>query len=470
MGKMRSGAVPALWIAAAIVLGAAIPASALDFVGWRIDGSGRYPDAAPFTDWEAQTGTLWSTPMPGVSNSSPVVYGDRLFTTAEPSTLLCLSTIDGSILWERTNNLEDLPEAVDVPDMQDRHAHARELRKQINQAQGTIRKAQTDLKDDPDNAEIKARIEQARETLTALRAQLQPYSDAWYSLPAVNPTNGYASATPACDGEYVYWVLGTGLVVCYDLDGNKQWARVVGKPTIEWGASASPVVSGETLIVQVKGMAGLDKRTGETLWEAAVPDAWGTAAVTQIGETLVVISPSGSIVRVADGALLAAGVAKLEFATPILDQSVVYFVQHGGKAIRLPGAVDEGGLAIETLWTTQPNKERYYASTVLHDGLLYACTRYQVFSCIDAADGSIVYEQNLNLGKGEVYPSITFAGGLIFAANDGGSTVIIRPGRVYEEISRQHTQSYRGSPVFIGDRVYIRGLQSMLCLGPGGGG
>ena len=470
MGNRCTGAALMLLAMVTMVPGAATGDPAFGFVGWRTDGDGRYPDAAPPIDWEAPAATVWSTPMPGVSNSSPVIYGDRLFSTAEPSTLMCLSTTDGSILWERTNNLEDLPEAVDVPDMQERHARARELRKQINQTRGTIRKAQADLKDDPDNAEIKARIEQARETLATLQAEIKPYNEAWYGLPDVHPTNGYASATPACDGTYVYWVLGTGMVVCYDLDGNRQWARVVGKPTIEWGSSASPVVSGETLIVQVKGMTGLDKRTGETLWEAAVPDAWGTAAVTQIGDTPVVISPSGSIVRVADGAVLATGVGKLEFAAPIVDQGVVYFVQHGGNAIRLPDTIDEGGLTVETLWTTQPNKERYYASAVLHDGLLYACTRYQVFSCIDAADGSIIYEQNLNLGKGEVYPSITLAGGLIFAGNDGGSTVIIRPGRMYEEVARQQTQSYRGSPVFIGDRVYIRGLQSMLCLGPGAGG
>lgn len=470
MGKRQTGAASMLMILVATALGASIGASAGDFVGWRTDGSGRYPDAAPFIDWEGPAATVWSTPMPAVSNSSPVIYGERLFTTAEPSTLLCLSTTDGSILWERTNNLEDLPEAADVPDMQERHERARELRKQINQTHGTIRKAQADLKDDPDNAEIKARIAAAREALATLQAEVKPYNEAWYSLPDVNPTNGYASATPACDGEYVYWVAGTGLVVCYDLEGNRQWARVVAKPTIAWGSSSSPVVSGETLIVQVKGMTGLDKRTGETLWEAAVPDAWGTAAVTQIGETPVVISPSGSIVRVADGVVLASDVAKVEFAGPLVDGDVVYFVEHGGKAIRLPGTVDEGGLTVETLWATQPNKERYYASAALHDGLLYACTRYQVFSCIDAADGSIVYEQNLNLGKGEVYPSITFAGGLIFAGNDGGSTVIIRPGRVYEEVARQSSQSYRGSPVFIGDRVYIRGLQSMFCLGSGGEG
>jgi len=454
----------------AIVPGAAIAASALDFVGWRTDGVGCYPDAAPPVDWGAPAATVWSTPMPGVSNSSPVVYGDRLFTTAEPSTLLCLGTTDGSIIWERTNNLEDLPEAADVPDMAERHARAKELRKQINQTYGTIRKAQADLKDDPDNAELKTRIAGARETLATLQAEIKPYNEAWYSLPDVNPTNGYASATPACDGEHVYWVLGTGMVVCYDLEGNRQWARVVAKPTIAWGHSSSPVLSGETLIVQIKGMTGLDKRTGETLWEAAVPDAWGTAAVTQIGQTPVVISPSGSIVRVADGVVLASEVAKLEFAGPLVDGDVVYFVQHGGKAIRLPEVVNEGGLTVETLWTTQPNKERYYASAALYDGLLYACTRYQVFSCIDATDGSIVYEQNLNLGKGEVYASITFAGGLIFAANDGGSTVIIRPGRAYEEVARQQTQSYRGSPVFIGDRVYIRGLQSMFCLGSDGEG
>ncbi len=444
--------------------------ASLDYTGWRTDGLGTYPDALPFIDWEGQAAVVWSNSMPGVSNSTPVISGDRLFTCAEPSTLLCLSISDGSIVWERTNSLEDLPEAADVPDMQERHERARELRRQINQARGVMRKAQADLKDDPDDADAKARLETARESLPALQAELKPYTDAWYSLPDVHPLNGFTSATPACDGEHVYMVFATGLVVCYDLDGNRIWARVVAKPTIDWGHSASPVISGEVLIVQISGMKGLDKRTGETRWEADVPDSWGTALVTNIGQTPVVVSPSGSVVRPSDGAVLGEKLSKVEFAGPVMDGDVVYFPEWGGKAIRMPEDLNENPPQFETLWTTEPNKERYYASAVVADGLLYACTRYQVFSCIDAADGSIVYEQNLNLGKGEVYPSVTLAGGLLIVGNDSGSTVIIRPGRTYEEVSRQRIEAYRGSPVFIGDRVYIRGLHNMLCLGPGGGG
>src|SRR3954468_11817430 len=46
---------------------------------------------------------LWSTPIPGHSNGTPIVYGDRIFVTAYAPELLCycLSKTDGKILWKK---------------------------------------------------------------------------------------------------------------------------------------------------------------------------------------------------------------------------------------------------------------------------------------------------------------------------------------------------------------------------------
>ena len=48
----------------------------------------------------------WTVKLPGVGHSSPVLWGDRIFLTcsekgAAGGTILCLSTEDGGILWER---------------------------------------------------------------------------------------------------------------------------------------------------------------------------------------------------------------------------------------------------------------------------------------------------------------------------------------------------------------------------------
>jgi len=48
---------------------------------------------------------LWSTPMPGHSNGTPVIHGDRIFTTASANDsmklmAICLNKADGKVLWQ----------------------------------------------------------------------------------------------------------------------------------------------------------------------------------------------------------------------------------------------------------------------------------------------------------------------------------------------------------------------------------
>src|SRR4051812_18781486 len=58
-------------------------------VGWRGDGSGRYPGANPPTQWErkksgntyAMKGIVYATPMPNIGVSCPIIVGPRMFIT-----------------------------------------------------------------------------------------------------------------------------------------------------------------------------------------------------------------------------------------------------------------------------------------------------------------------------------------------------------------------------------------------------
>ena len=54
-------------------------------VGWRGDGSGRFPDALPVTKWSQTSNVVWKAAMPGWTISHPVVVGDVVFTSAEPT-------------------------------------------------------------------------------------------------------------------------------------------------------------------------------------------------------------------------------------------------------------------------------------------------------------------------------------------------------------------------------------------------
>ena len=88
---------------------------------------------------------------------------------------------------------------------------------------------------------------------------------------------------------------------------------------------------------------------------------------------------------------------------------------------------------------------------MVHDGLIYAVTRGNRLSIIDAADGTVVHERKLTeLGRSEhnIYASITFAGGYLFITNVRGKTLVLRPGRNPEIVAAAY-QSEAGHAVTV---------------------
>src|SRR6185295_3476163 len=74
-------------------------------VGWRGDGTGRFPGANPPLTWsrtrEGVRNILWATPLPDSGVSSPIVVNGRVFVTAGYSDLVCIEKQTGRILWIR---------------------------------------------------------------------------------------------------------------------------------------------------------------------------------------------------------------------------------------------------------------------------------------------------------------------------------------------------------------------------------
>jgi outer membrane protein assembly factor BamB len=70
------------------------------------NGTGVAADMEIPIKWDQENGILWKVPMPGPGNSSPIVWGKRLFVQAASSDgkqrwLLCLDANDGKVLWQR---------------------------------------------------------------------------------------------------------------------------------------------------------------------------------------------------------------------------------------------------------------------------------------------------------------------------------------------------------------------------------
>jgi outer membrane protein assembly factor BamB len=103
----------------------------------------------------------------------------------------------------------------------------------------------------------------------------------------------YAAPSPTTDGKIVVFFYSNGDLVCFDLAGNRQWARNIqddyGPFAFQWTPSTSPVLFGGKLYLQVlqrdvpvrgRGLTdqenesyllALDPETGKTLWRHVRP-------------------------------------------------------------------------------------------------------------------------------------------------------------------------------------------------------
>lgn len=434
---------------------------AVGATGWRTDGTGRYPDARAPRTWSATSNVVWSTRLPAFSNASIVPVGDDLFACVEPDSLVCLSAADGRVLWQRSTALKDVLPPDEAAKALADGVKAKEIGGKLKSLKEELKKTETQARSEPERAELKARAEALKKDCGDLEGQLRTVSQ--YAEPATHAVNGYTSATPTTDGTNVYVLFGSGVAACYDLKGNRLWGRFVERPTHGWGHSASPLLAGNALLCPIIRMTALDRATGKVLWQTPTKSVWGSPVLSRVGDLEVAVTAGGDVIRPTDGKVLAGGLVSLDYCAPLVEEGVVYFVQNGGKAFRLPTKAEEP-FKPEMLWQTTPRKERYYASPVYCEGLLYAVTQHGDLSVIDASNGQVLYEKKLDLG-GTFYPSVTLAGGCLYVSSDNGKTVLLEPGREYKEIGRNALEPFRSSPIFLGERMVVRTLQGVTCIG-----
>lgn len=421
------------------------------FAGWRPTANGVHQDARPLADWSSASSILWQTELPNRSFSSPVVVGDRIFLTAEPTAVLCLAASDGEVLWKQDVDYVTALGAEKAAEIAAKREEIHQQRRQRKQAYETLRKENPD---DP-------RLENLKEAVSAIDAQRKKFEKQYPDEKRGGAGN--AAATPAVAGNSVYVALGTGIVAAFDLLGNRQWIRHIEAPQQGFGHSASPVVADGKLIVHYVDMVALDPKTGKELWRCELPARFGTPAVGKIAGHDVLVTPSGAIVQASNGKVLAEQQFRLSHNSPLIHNGVVYAHESGTiKALRLPSALNDI-IELEVLWETSAPRDQRMASAAYHQGLLYAAGRKGILDVTDAETGKILYKKRLEMG--DLFASISIAGDLIFIGGRNGKAIVLKAGRTFAQVAENELERISSTPAFVGDRIYVRSDKHLYCIG-----
>lgn len=150
--------------------------------------------------------------------------------------------------------------------------------------------------------------------------------------------NTPVSATAVTDGDNVYVFFEAAGLISYDAQGQERWRRELGRFNNPYGMANSPILAGNTLILQADQdteayLLAVDAATGRTLWRRERPDVqhgYSTPVVWQPGNGPAQLIISGSYqvagysVETGDKLWWVEGMAWQAKSVPVLDGNRLY--------------------------------------------------------------------------------------------------------------------------------------------------
>ena len=449
-----------------------------DVTSWRNGGFGLYPNATPPIEWAKEENVLWKINTPIRGNACPLLIGDRLIFTAEPTELICADAKTGKILWQNSNSYEDVLEmsSKERKEIKDIILANENLADELKPLEKQVYQLNRRLKNDNSNDQLRSQLNKAKNQVTRLKKEAGEIPKKFLK-PKTHNTNGYASMTSCSDGTFIYSCNGLGIVTKHDLEGNRIWGKVMERPDHNWGTAISPQLIEGKLIIRFSDYTALDPETGEELWRVKNPINFGPPASFQVENQWYLYTCRGELIRVSDGKKLPSQdwtIPLKKFAffnTPFVNGNRVY-VAHGAAGIQgdvycmeIPGTAKEvNSKGLKEIWHTVASKERYYASPLAHEGLVYIMSMGDKFQALDAITGDIVYTQKIDGMKGRAFSGILLVYDKLFVGEENGMAVFIEPGSKYKEVARFNLGENRSTPIFDGDTAYLRTIEHLFAF------
>ena len=284
---------------------------------------------------------------------------------------------------------------------------------------------------------------------------------------------GYTAPTPAADGERVFVVFGSAVLAALDYDGKLVWRKEITPYKFDVALAASPVLFGETVILQCdqvdkeSRLVAFDRKTGEVKWREARPTvrfSHSTPVVATIaGKPQLLISASNAMQGAdpATGKLLWWCTARGDTVSPVVGGGLVYCDSgRGGPGL----AVDPTGTGDVTKthvkWTINKVNEGY-SSPVVSGDYLYRLQNPELLKCYHLSTGEEVYSERLN-GVSTASSPIATADGIIYLAS-AGKSYVVKAGPKFELLATNDLgDASQAAPAVADGRLFLKGPQVAL--------
>ncbi len=297
--------------------------------------------------------------------------------------------------------------------------------------------------------------------------------------------NCYATPSPVIESGRVYVHFGSAGTACLDTKTGKVLWKRSDLPCRHYrGPSASPVLFENLLILTFDGAdlqytAGLDKRTGETVWKTKRSVAWNdegsTDAMTRDGDhrkshgTPLIATVAGKPQLLSVGAKASYGydprtgneLWRVEYTDwssaprPLFDQGRAFIVTGLTKKELWAVKTDGHGNITDThvAWKLNTHVGKY-ASPLLVEGLIYTAADESFVTCVEAATGQVVWTERIG---GKYAASPIYADGRLYFFSQDGTTTVLKPGRTLEVLATNNLAGgFMASPAADGKAFYLR--------------
>ncbi|HTB11862.1 MAG TPA: PQQ-binding-like beta-propeller repeat protein [Bryobacteraceae bacterium] len=428
-----------------ILLSALALAAADDWPGWRgPTANGISPLKNVPSSWSAERNVAWKTPLEGRGLSSPVVWGDRIFLTADIEG----DPVEGAIPPKHRIRGEPFrhPDSTGM-----NHKHI---------------------------LKVMSFDTRSGKKLWENTAYNGPVAD------EIHKFNSYASATTVTDGKFVYAYFESQGLYKYDFEGKQIWKMSLGPILTEGvGNGVSPVLFGDKVIILA------DQDEGENSFLAAVSTvdgkiAWKIARQAQVSWTVPVIldvnkqpqllvSGTENLIaydpRTGKEIWRTEGVGGNSVHTPVFGHGMVYvstgYPTKNVMAVRLNPAPGEERVA----WTYKKGTG-YIPNTILYGDYLYFMTDAGLLTCVDAVTGKPQYESKRFPTPGHFAAApVAFDGKLLITSQDG-DTYVLKAGPEHEILGTNSLgEDVVASLAIAGDSIYIRSEKNLYRIRQGSG-